>query len=131
MQLAPIENFRDHPSRKGDEIERIYRLNGLFYLANAEKLQQIVLEKLAYDNMGEPFRELARLYYQKPKTGEKDDMQISNDDAAQLLFFCRSESIDLDIHGELERNREFQRYYHPELSVQEFERYYQELRKPN
>jgi prophage antirepressor-like protein len=61
--MNTIHSFTDHPSLKSDQATTIYLLDEEFYFANEDNLHRIELTKLKYTNMGEPFRQLARLEF--------------------------------------------------------------------
>jgi hypothetical protein len=59
--MEPILKFTDHPSLKGTATETIYFLNGCFYWATRDRLVSVIIESIDCTNMGEPYRELARV----------------------------------------------------------------------
>jgi hypothetical protein len=113
--LEPIYCFKDHPSRKngyGDYSEILYLISDNFFIADiGTQPQEVTLTRLDYTNMGEPFRQLARLSYKFVLTGRSDSMEISNSDAAQLAYWHRCRDLPLDASDELVGNREFDAYW--------------------
>jgi hypothetical protein len=109
--MKPIFNFLDHPILKGQSIETIYFLDGIFYLADRVGLHRMRPIKLRYTNLGDPYRELARLDLMMYGTGDiyEPSIDISMEDAARLFQRCRENGHQLNITSELKEHREFKR----------------------
>jgi hypothetical protein len=107
QSLEPIHNFKDHDQLKYEPASVIYLLDRKFYYADREGLQRVTLIEIGYTNMGDPFRELARLEF-KSKSGS-DLIDIEMADAVKLCNYCRSIGYRLSISTYLERNKSFVR----------------------
>jgi hypothetical protein len=120
--MEPILKFTDHPSLKGTATETIYFLNGCFYWATRDQLVSVLIESIGYANMGEPYREMARVNLviypgmNKEPLGSAgiattqtvhDSIDIEMEDAVRLDLYCQSIGYKLDISAELRGNREF------------------------
>jgi hypothetical protein len=131
--MEPIHNFKDHRSLKGIANETIYFLNGCFYWATADRLVSVIIESVDYTNMGEPYRELARVNFVIYPGMNKEPLgsagiattqtvhdsttlmgcacafDIEMADAVRLDRYCQSIGYKLDVSAGLKGNREFMR----------------------
>jgi hypothetical protein len=113
--LPPIYRFIDHPSRKThlyDFSEILYLIGNSFFISSrGVQPEAIVLKKLSYTNMAEPYRELARLDYTFVGTGYNDSIDIDYEDAAELLFWHHHQKIALEATSELTDHRQFDSWW--------------------
>lgn len=56
----------------------------MLYRGSKEDLQSVVLEGLAYTNLGDPYRQMCQLSMLPTEEVETIDMEISKDDGARL-----------------------------------------------
>jgi hypothetical protein len=105
-----ISSFRDHPILDGEEVRRIYFHDRSFYLADRKRLSPVEILTLRSNNLGDPFRQFARLDYLLPG-GDTESIDISSRDAARLAFFAREADISLVVKSDLQSSREFASYY--------------------
>lgn len=106
--MKPIQNSRSHRSDRKQSIEIIYYTPAGFFLATESDLKPIALTALHYTNRGEPFKELAKVYYQyQDPHPVNSDLDIELDDAADLRSFCEAQNLHLTIGSELLNNRRF------------------------
>jgi hypothetical protein len=113
--LDPIFSFSDHPSLKGDPRSTLYccpdRNNHIkFYYANYEELVEIGLSSLAYCNMGEPYRVLARLYFIKFNNCHKETINISMEDAVRLYKYLQKINMMVLVSKDLLTDNTFKKY---------------------
>lgn len=112
LQMDTIYSFKDHPQLKQEKQTRLYFLNGEFYFAT-NRLHLVELLKLSYTNMGEPFRELARLTFTfkdcklPGQDQETESIDIVMKDAARLVYTCANLNVPLSIAAELNSQRSF------------------------
>jgi hypothetical protein len=111
--FPPISSFQDHPVLKGEDVQRIYFYDRSFYLADRQKLRPVEILKLRYANLGDPFRQFARLDYRLPgvKGDKTESVDISNRDAARLAFLFSEEGNPLTVESDLQSSREFASYW--------------------
>jgi hypothetical protein len=86
--MLPIKSFSDHPMFKrfpGDyPVETLYLLEHTLYVGTDECLSRARILQLSYNNLGEPFREFARVTYETDVSQNSIDVSFS--DAAILYF---------------------------------------------
>ena len=113
--LDPIFSFSDHPSLKGEPQSTVYccsdRNNNIkFYYANYEELAEIELSSLAFCNMGEPYRSLARLEFIKFNNRHKESIDISMEDAVRVYKYTQQNNLNLVVYKDLLTDDVFVRY---------------------
>ncbi|WP_373546494.1 hypothetical protein [Chamaesiphon sp.] len=111
--LDAIRNYTDHPSRKYDPIQFIYLLNNGFYLGSEVKLFPIILTSIYYANLGEPYRQLARLEFSTQPMERNESIEIAMKDAARLISYCQKTNYKLKLDPELMNHREFLAEFNP------------------
>jgi hypothetical protein len=105
--LNAIHSYSDHPSLKYDKPTVLYLLDDRFYFAD-RALHSVILYGLRYTNMGEPFRQLARLEFKIQSTGRKESIDIELGDAARLTIYCQNNGHSLVVESQLASLRSFQ-----------------------
>jgi hypothetical protein len=107
-KIAPIPAFSDHPSLKGRFVELLYSMGNCFYLANQVELVRIFPQRLDYGNLGDPYRELARLAYSVyPDDQSLQILEIEIVDAVRLAQFIGT-SVGFCVDPELIGHPDYQ-----------------------
>lgn len=113
--MEPMHNFVDHPSLKGMAAETIYWMDGRFYLATDRQLAEIYLKSLDSDNMGEPFRQFARLSFAivdtQKSTLTDSSILIDIEDAAKLYIYNQQNNIGIRTSVELSEDASFNNHW--------------------
>jgi hypothetical protein len=96
--MRPIKSFSDHPMFKrspGDyPVKTVYLLEHTLYVGTDECLSRVRILQLSYNNLGEPFREFARVTYETDVS--QDSIDVSFSDAA-ILYFVMSYKRGSDV----------------------------------
>lgn len=108
--MKPVHNFTDHRSLKWSKQSTIYVYDNKFYWANPDFLAAIELTGIGYTNLGEPFRELARLRFTISPTMKNGSIDISFEDAIDVINYCKNTGYPIELAKDLLNSREFQRY---------------------
>jgi hypothetical protein len=58
-----FENFRNHPSRKHDETALVFKIGKKVYLIGDGTVRQIIPRTVYKTNIGEPYKDLARMCF--------------------------------------------------------------------
>lgn len=105
-----IENFRDHPSRRYEPLQRIHFFEGEFLLSDPANLLRIRLLSLDTGNLGDPYESLVTLQYLllHPKADrETQVMELTYNSAANLAVFCSTNQIELEVSSSLSSHKEY------------------------
>lgn len=105
----PIYSFSSHPSLLNRSKDILYFLDNEFYFATNEGLHKIVIRGLDYLNLGEPYREFATIQFYSDT--QYDCMNIDFEDAAYLVWFCKSElgKINFEISEKVDSHKIYKR----------------------
>lgn len=105
-----IENFRDHPARKYESLQRIHFFEGKFLLSDAANLFKINLLSLDTGNLGEPYESLVTLHYTLADPDPHQTayvIELEYDSAAELAVFCKANQIELEISTSLSLDKKY------------------------
>lgn len=98
--MKPISNFRDHPARKYDEQRAVfvikYSTRPEMYLYTEKEVKQIIPKTIIDTNVGEPYKELARLVFLN-EGEEEDSIDIDPNDLQDLSNMLYSIGLMLPI----------------------------------
>ena len=81
-----LTNFRDHPSLRHDDPQSVFKIDGKVYLISGGVVQQIFPTKIARTNIGEPYRDLVRLYFQGEEYEVCIDFAPEHEEALRQLL---------------------------------------------
>jgi hypothetical protein len=102
-----IHDYKDHPQLKGGEHKTIYLLEDEFYLATTTQLTKIDIDRIEYTNMGEPYRELARIYFTHLSSSRNDSIDVNIEDIADLYLYCNTTGYELSTDKKLIEHKNF------------------------
>lgn len=95
--MKPILAFSDHPNLEQGSLEALWFYDQVFYWSSAEGLERVIIRSLSYTNIGDPYRELARVTFTICSTMAIDSIDISTQDAAELYLYYYGDRIERPI----------------------------------
>lgn len=107
--MKPIKNFRNHPHLKYDALRLIFVISDEYsskefksklYLLD-EEVKQITPISIDYTNLGDPYKELARLYFLIDN--KEDSMDIDIYELKYLINMIKSVEKLIPISKELDK----------------------------
>lgn len=108
--MKPIRNFTDHPQLKNEPTEYIGELKGAFIWTTPDFIKAIQIVSLTDNNLGDPFRQFARVKFRLEPAFTESSMDISIRDAVQLVRYCNRSGYEITISNDLKENRSYQSY---------------------
>lgn len=107
--MEPIFSFIDHPTLQFDRPTRLYIYADGLYWATDEGLYAIEPQTFRYTNLGDPFRELARLDFNIQPAMRSDSIDIRIADAARLFEYLNRTGYLVAFDRELSKHHCFKR----------------------
>jgi hypothetical protein len=86
MNNKVLTNFRDHPSLRHDDPKSIFKIDDKVYLISDGVVRQIIPTRIARTNIGEPYRDLVRLYFQGEEYEVCIDFAPEDEEALRQLL---------------------------------------------
>jgi hypothetical protein len=116
--MKPIFTYNHHSYFTHYQPTILYELNQMLYWATEEGLSLIQVKKLYYTNLGDPFREFARLAFTLSPSGRLEEIDIAMEDAVQLVQYCQEKGwYYFKVDQELASNKEFLNLYRKVLQL--------------